>query len=120
MVGMMVEVPAAAIAIEEFEAEFFSIGSNDLVQYVTACSRDSSRLDHLYRADNPAVLRLIGNVVAHGAERGLEVSVCGEMAGEKAHIGRLIGLGVRTLSVPPNLLGRTKFVLAHLDGPEDG
>lgn len=113
--GIMVEVPSAAIAIESFDTDFYSIGSNDLIQYVTACSRESSGLEHLARGDNPAVLDLIAKVVSHGRSGGREVSLCGEMAGETRYIGLLVALGLRTFSVSPGGLANTKYTLARLE-----
>src|SRR5262249_34575800 len=80
--GMMVEVPAAALTVRDFAADFFSIGTNDLIQYTLAVSRDAQGLGHLQDARNPAVLELIERVARHGARDGAEVSVCGNMAGE--------------------------------------
>ncbi len=78
--GMMVEVPAAALAIDRFDAAFYSIGSNDLTQYVTASARDIGAVAGLADVRNPAVLRLIAEVAAHGARIGREVSLCGDAA----------------------------------------
>ncbi len=111
--GIMVEVPATAIAIETFDASFFSIGSNDLVQYVTACSRDVSGLEQLARADAPAVLRLIGQVAEHAASRGCEASLCGDAAGDPRLLPRLLDAGLRTLSVAPSALAATKAAIAR-------
>ena len=109
--GIMVEVPSAAISVEDFDADFFSIGSNDLVQYVTACSRDAARLQQLAQPDNPAVVMLIAGVVRHGRRTGREVSVCGEMAGDPRFIGLLLDHGLRCLSVAPAALARAKHAV---------
>jgi phosphotransferase system enzyme I (PtsI) len=108
--GIMVEVPAAAVAIERFEAAaFFSIGTNDLVQYTLAASRDSGgRVGRLAEPLDPAVLRLIAGVVACGRESGREVGVCGDMASDPRGVAALLDLGVRSLSVAPAALGRVK------------
>ena len=82
--GIMVEVPAAAITPELFDADFFSIGTNDLAQYVTAAGRDIAALADLNQASNPAVLRLIQNVAAHGAQVCKDVSLCGDAAADPA------------------------------------
>jgi phosphotransferase system enzyme I (PtsI) len=111
--GMMVEVPAAALAIDLFEADFFSIGSNDLIQYVTACSRDSNSLAALQDPLQPAVLRLIHEVAAHGTRRGIPVSLCGDMASDVRCIPSLLGTGLRCLSVAPAALGRVKGAIAR-------
>ena len=110
--GIMVEVPATAIAIETFDADFFSIGSNDLVQYVTACGRDVSGLEQLARADAPAVLRLIEQVAKHAASRGCEASICGDVAGDPKILPKLLEAGLRTLSVAPSALAATKAAIA--------
>lgn len=110
--GIMVEVPAAAIAVDEFDADFFSIGSNDLIQYVTACSRDSSSLTALARPDATAVLRLIRNVVEHGRRIGREVSLCGDMGGDVHYLPKLLDCGLRTVSVAPAALANAKATIA--------
>src|SRR2546422_68561 len=106
--GIMVEVPAVAIAIGRFDAAFYSIGTNDLVQYVTACSRESADLSALYDPLNPAVLELIARVAAHGRASGREVSVCGEMASDPELVPHLLDAGITSLSVAPSALGRVK------------
>ena len=106
--GIMVEVPAVAIAIGRFDAAFYSIGTNDLIQYVTACSRESANLSALYDPLNPAVLELIARVAAHGRASGREVSVCGEMASDPNLVPHLLDAGITSLSVAPAALGRVK------------
>ena len=111
--GMMIEVPAAALNVAHFKADFFSIGSNDLVQYVTATSRDNAAVAALHDALNPAVLELIGRVVAHGVQTGCEVGLCGDMAAEPASLARLLEVGLRAVSVAPAALARTKAAIAR-------
>lgn len=113
--GIMVEVPAVAVTIERFAAAaFFSIGSNDLVQYTLAASRDAGgRVARLADTCDPAVLRLIGNVVAFGRETGREVSVCGDMASEANGLAALLDQGIRRISVAPAALGRVKAAIAR-------
>jgi phosphotransferase system enzyme I (PtsI) len=113
--GIMVEVPAAAIAVEAFDAAFFSIGSNDLTQYVMAAARDSDVVAALIDPSHPAVLRLIAQVAAHGAQVGRKVSLCGDAGGEPKHIEALLGAGLRALSVSPAALGRAKEAIARVD-----
>ena len=113
--GIMVEVPAAAIAVDQFDAAFYSIGSNDLVQYVTAASRDGGEAAALGELTHPAVLRLIAAVAAYGAGTGREVSLCGDAGGEPRHIPALLNAGVRTVSVAPAMLARTKAAIRALD-----
>jgi phosphotransferase system enzyme I (PtsI) len=116
--GIMVEVPAAAIAVEDFDAEFYSIGSNDLTQYVMAAARDNPSLAALSDPVNPAVLKLIAHVAAHGAATGRKVSLCGDAGGEPRHIEALLTTGLRALSVAPSALARAKQAIARvrLDG----
>jgi len=118
--GMMVEVPAAALAIATFDADFYSIGSNDLVQYVTATSRDNAAVAPLHDAHNPAVLELIARVCQHGATHGREVSLCGDMAADPASMAPLLAAGLRVVSVAPAALARTKATLARGHRGEEG
>lgn len=111
--GMMVEVPAAALAIDLFDTDFVSIGSNDLIQYVTACSRDSSPLAALQDPLQPAVLRLVRAVVEHANTHGVPVSLCGDMASDVRCIPALLGVGLRCLSVAPAALARVKGAIAR-------
>jgi phosphotransferase system enzyme I (PtsI) len=111
--GMMVEVPATALTIDLFDADFFSIGSNDLIQYVTASSRDASPLAPLQDPLQPAVLRLIHEVVEHANARGIEVSLCGDMASDVRCVPALLGVGLRCLSVAPTAIGRVKSAIAR-------
>ena len=111
-IGMMVEVPAAAVAIDRFDADFFSIGSNDLIQYVTAVSRDNGTLAALYDPLHPAVLDLIARVAAHGRAVGRDVSVCGDMGAEPATLSALLDCGIRSVSVAPAALAGAKATIA--------
>ncbi len=110
--GMMVEVPAAALTAGSFAVDFYSIGSNDLVQYATACARDNPALIALADPANPAILELIGRTVEAGRRRGVEVSLCGDMASEPAMVPLLLERGLRTLSVAPAQIGRVKLAIA--------
>lgn len=115
--GIMVETPAAAVAIDLIPADFFSIGSNDLTQYVMAASRDAGgRVAALNDPLHPAVLRLIGQVVRHGEATGTPVSLCGDMASDPAGVAALLALGLRRLSVAPAALGRVKLAVAGFGG----
>jgi phosphotransferase system enzyme I (PtsI) len=113
--GIMVEVPAAAIAIDRFDAAFFSIGSNDLTQYVTAAGRDMASVADLADPCNPAVLRLIASVAEHGRRIGREVSLCGDAGGDPAVVPALLACGLRSLSVSPGLLAGAKRAVAGVD-----
>jgi phosphoenolpyruvate-protein phosphotransferase (PTS system enzyme I) len=110
--GMMVEVPAAALRAADFAADFMSIGSNDLIQYVMAAGRDIAAVGALYDASNPAVLELIERVVEVGERRGIEVSLCGDMASDPHLVPQLLALGLRRLSVAPARLGAIKAAIA--------
>ena len=112
MLGIMVEVPAAAISVHRFGAEFFSIGSNDLTQYVTAAGRDIGSVASLADPLNPAVLSLVGTVARHGRAHGLGVSLCGDAAADPRCIPQLLAAGLRALSVAPDAVGRTKQAVA--------
>ncbi|MEQ8967989.1 MAG: putative PEP-binding protein [Azospirillaceae bacterium] len=114
--GMMVEVPAAALSVDRFDAAFFSIGSNDLVQYVTAAGRGNRHVARVYDPRHPAVLELIARVASHGRVAGVEVSLCGDMAGDPELLGLLLDAGLRTVSVAPSALARTKAAIAAHGG----
>ncbi len=113
----MIEIPAAAIAADVLaqDADFLSIGTNDLIQYALAVDRGNESVSYLYRPVHPGVLRLVRCVVEAGERRGIPVSVCGEMAADPAALPLLIGLGVRELSVQPRSLLHVRDVLSRLD-----
>jgi phosphotransferase system enzyme I (PtsI) len=113
-VGIMVEVPAAALTIELFNAPFFSIGSNDLAQYVTACDRTNGALASLIDPLHPAVLDLIRQIAASGKRAGSSVSLCGDMAGDPRCIPALLACGLRELSVNPSALALVKQTIDAL------
>lgn len=114
--GIMVEVPAVAIVPAAFaKAAFFSIGSNDLTQYLTAAARDIAAVSALNDPGHPAVISLIGQVVMAGAKLGRDVSLCGDMGGDPKHLPMLIAAGLRSVSVAPPLVGRTKRAIATSD-----
>ena len=115
-VGVMIETPAAAICAGELakEVAFFSIGTNDLVQYTLAADRGNERLRHLQSADHPAVLKLIGDVCEAAREAGIQVGVCGEAAGEPELIPKLVELGVSELSMSAPSIPRAKKVVSEL------
>ena len=111
--GIMVEVPAAALAVDLFDAAFVSIGMNDLTHYVTAAGRDAGEVAALADPSHPGVLRLIATVVESSRGAGREVSLCGDAAGDPAHIPALLKAGIRSLTVAPTALARTKLALAQ-------
>ncbi len=112
-VGMMVEAPSAAVMAHAFarEVDFFSIGTNDLVQYTLAVDRTNERVADLYAPAHPAVLRLIKDVVRAARRRGIDCSICGEMAGDPLYTMLLIGIGLRSLSATPARLPEVKRVI---------
>ncbi|MFN9971670.1 MAG: putative PEP-binding protein, partial [Phycisphaerae bacterium] len=109
-VGRMVEVPSAVLLAEEFarEVDFFSIGTNDLIQYTLACDRTDPSVGHLYRAGDPSILRLIQMVMKAAARYDKPVTVCGQMSSDPRFIPLLLGLGLRSLSVTPHAIPRLK------------
>lgn len=111
--GVMIETPAAVITADVLakEVAFFSIGTNDLVQYTLAVDRGNARLATRFTPLHPAVLRLIRHTLRVAQEQGLNVSVCGEMASEPLMAFALIGLGLRTLSVAPRSVARVKQIV---------
>ncbi len=111
--GIMVEVPAAALTAADFDADFYSIGSNDLIQYATACARDNSSLAPLADPTNPAVAELIRRTVEAARRRGVEVSLCGDMASSPKLIGALLDTGLRTLSCAPAQIGPVKLAVSR-------
>jgi phosphoenolpyruvate-protein phosphotransferase (PTS system enzyme I) len=115
--GAMIEVPGAALAADALaaEADFFSIGTNDLVQYTLAIDRSDEQVAHLYNPLHPAVLRLIQFTVEAALRRGMPVSVCGEMAGDPRYAALLLGLGLRNLSMSPRSIPRIKQRIRTLD-----
>ena len=114
--GIMIEVPAAALTAEAFDADFYSIGSNDLIQYVTASARDSGALAGLANGLNPAVVELIGRTVAAAEARGVEVSLCGDMASTPSLVGTLLDTGLRALSCAPAQIGPVKLAVSRHAG----
>jgi phosphoenolpyruvate-protein phosphotransferase len=115
-VGVMIETPAAAICAAHLapKVAFFSIGTNDLVQYTLAADRGNERLRHLQGADHPAVLELIKRTCEAAREAGIWVGVCGEAAGEPALIPKLLELGVGELSMSAPSIPRAKKIISEL------
>ena len=110
--GIMVEVPAAALCAEDFGAAFYSIGSNDLTQYTMAAARDIGAVADLNDAGHPAVLALIARTVEAGRKRGVEVSLCGDAAADTRLTNALLATGLTTLSVSPIAVARLKAAIA--------
>lgn len=116
-VGMMVEVPAAALSLSQYarEVEFVSVGTNDLVQYVCAAARDQSDVEPWYRGYNPGVLRLLQKVVADADEGGIDLTICGEMAGDPLYTMFLLGIGCRKLSMAAPAAPLVKRIVRSVD-----
>ena len=114
--GVMIETPAAAVCAAELakESAFFSIGTNDLVQYTLAADRGNERLRRLQSADHPAVLELIRSTCEAASQAGIQVGVCGEAAGEPEMIPKLLDLGVTELSMGAPSIPRAKKIVSEL------
>ena len=112
-VGAMIEIPSAAITADILakQCQFFSIGTNDLIQYLLAIDRVNDRIAHLYEPTHPAVLRTLKQIVDEAHKENLKVSVCGEMAGDPVYVPLLLGLGVDELSMTPPLLPAVKYLV---------
>jgi phosphotransferase system enzyme I (PtsI) len=122
LVGTMIEVPSAAILADLVarEADFFSIGTNDLTQYTLAADRTNEEVAALYNPGDPAVLRLIDLVVQAADKHDVAVNVCGEMGGEPMYTMLLLGLGVRQLSVTPHNIPEIKKIVRSITLEEAG
>jgi phosphotransferase system enzyme I (PtsI) len=116
-VGAMIEIPAAALALQMFvkRLDFLSIGTNDLIQYTLAIDRVDHEVAHLYNPLHPAVLYLLGNSIATCAKAGVPVSVCGEMAGDIRFTRLLLGMGLREFSMHPAQLLSVKQEILNCD-----
>ena len=112
--GMMVEVPLAALAIETFNVDFYSIGSNDLIQYLSATARDNQTVSHLYHANYPSFWQLISRISAHGRKTGREVSICGDIASNPDYLDKIMECRISSLSVSPGSLAHVKTYLASM------
>jgi phosphotransferase system enzyme I (PtsI) len=111
--GVMIEIPSAAVCADLLakRSDFMSIGTNDLTQYTMAVDRENSRVAHLFDGYNPAVLRLVKTTIEAGRQARVDVSICGEMAGDPEAVFLLMGLGLRNFSMAPALLGQVKALI---------
>jgi len=115
-VGAMIEIPSAVLIADALakRVKFFSIGSNDLIQYTLAADRTNEKVSHLYEPTHPAILRLIKMTVDAAHANGIWAGVCGEIAGDPVLAPLLVGLGVDELSAAPAVIGQVKYVIRRL------
>lgn len=115
--GIMIEIPAAAMMADIFakEVDFFSIGTNDLIQYTMAADRMNEQISYLYQPFNPAILRLIKNVADAAHKEGKWVGMCGEMASEEKALNILLGLGLDELSMSASVIPKTRYQSSNVD-----
>jgi len=121
-IGIMVEVPSAVVMADLLaeEVDFFSIGTNDLIQYLLAIDRDNTDVSHLFQPLNPAIIRMMKHVCDVGGEKGVQVFMCGEMAGEPLYIPLLLGLGINELSMNPQSIPAVKSTIRVLSAKDAG
>ena len=114
-IGVMIEIPSAALQAEGLaqHSSFFSIGTNDLIQYTLAVDRTNPRIAHLYKPTHPAVIRLMHGAIQAAHRNGIWVGVCGEAAGDPVLVPLLLGLGADELSVSPRLVPQVKYVIRN-------
>lgn len=114
-VGIMIEIPAAAVIADLLakEVDFFSIGTNDLIQYTVAVDRMNNKISHLYNPFNPAVLRLINNVIKMGHENGIWVGMCGETAGNPLLIPLYLAMGLDEFSMSPSSILKARWIISR-------
>jgi phosphoenolpyruvate-protein phosphotransferase len=119
-VGAMIELPSAALSTAELAAEtdFLSIGTNDLIMYLLAVDRTNDKLSHLYKSHHPSVLSMLASIAAEALQAGTEISVCGDAAADPVLVPFFVGIGIRKLSVSPNLIDSTKLRLSRFTEPE--
>ena len=116
-IGIMIEVPSAAIMADVMakEVDFFSIGTNDLIQYALAVDRINKQVAHLYQPLNPAIIRMIKHVADVAKNSDVKVFMCGEMAGDPVNIPMLLGLGIKRLSMNPQSIPAVKKIVRSLN-----
>lgn len=116
-VGIMIEIPAAAVLADKFakEVDFFSVGTNDLIQYTMAADRMNERVSYLYQPYNPSILRLIKNVIDAAHAEGKWAGMCGEMAGDQTAVPLLVGMGLDEFSMSATSILKTRSLMKRLD-----
>ncbi|SJZ80990.1 phosphoenolpyruvate--protein phosphotransferase [Pilibacter termitis] len=116
-VGIMIEIPAAAMIADRFakEVDFFSIGTNDLIQYTMAADRMNEQVSYLYQPYNPSILRLIKNVIDAAHKEGKWAGMCGEMAGDQTAVPLLVGMGLDEFSMSATSILKTRSLMKRLD-----
>ena len=116
-VGIMIEIPAAAVLADKFakEVDFFSVGTNDLIQYTMAADRMNERVSYLYQPYNPSILRLIKNVIDAAHTEGKWAGMCGEMAGDQTAVPLLLGMGLDEFSMSATSILKTRSLMKRLD-----
>ncbi|HCA4936444.1 TPA: phosphoenolpyruvate--protein phosphotransferase [Enterococcus faecium] len=116
-VGIMIEIPAAAVLADKFakEVDFFSVGTNDLIQYTMAADRMNERVSYLYQPYNPSILRLIKNVIDAAHAEGKWAGMCGEMAGDQTAVPLLVGMGRDEFSMSATSILKTRSLMKRLD-----
>lgn len=119
-VGMMMEIPAAAMIADKLAkyVDFFSIGTNDLIQYSFAADRGNEKVSYLYQPYNPSLLRLIKNTIDASHKEGKWTGMCGEMAGDQTAVPILMGLGLDEFSMSATSVLKTRSLMKRLDTKE--
>jgi len=115
-IGAMIEIPSAALIADTLarHVKFFSVGSNDLIQYTLAADRTNERVSHLYEPTHPAIVRLIKITVEAAHKNGIWAGVCGEIGGDPVLAPLLIGLGIDELSAAPTVVAQVKYIIRRL------
>jgi phosphotransferase system enzyme I (PtsI) len=115
-IGILIEVPSAIVMADAMAdlVDFFSIGTNDLIQYSLAIDRGNREVAHMYHPLNPAILRMLKHVAEVAKDKGIKMAMCGEMAGDPFHVPILLGLGINELSMNPHAIPAVKSIIRTL------